>query len=203
VQILYSKIINGQLQAGESLAATLGYDDFPRSAGWALVVQILGPTGPAGSVACGAASDADSFSFSLPASATTTWPGGKYAYSVQATLASPATVSIAERGVFQVLPNPTNTTAAMTILAAINAVILGAAGDDQLTVSVDGVQLKYWMRDRGIDDVLKLQQRFEAIVEKEIRQLGGGGGRYSIKHHAGEDYRLGAPWFGWPSGRVN
>jgi predicted Rdx family selenoprotein len=201
VNSLYNQIENGRIQAGESLTAILEYSDFPRSAGWSLAVAFIGATGPAGSVTCTAGTTADNFTMTLPATTTAAWNGGTHGYTVTATQ-STTTVIVAERGVLQVLPNPIVATQAMTILAAINAVVLGAASDDQLTVSVDGITLRYWLRDRGFDEVMKLQQRFQTIVENEIRQTGGGSGRYAIKHHAAEDYRLAAPWPGWPSGNL-
>ena len=67
---------------------------------------------------------------------------------------------------------------------------------DVLATSVDGIQLKYWMRDRGIDELFKVQSRIQSIVDGEIRRMGGAGGQYAIRHHAGEDHRLAGPYFG-------
>ena len=189
---LYDQIPLGKLQAGETISAMLEYDDFPRASSWTMAVAFIGPTGPAGSGTITAGDNANSFALAFASSAAML--GGKYAFVVTASLSSPATVTVVERGVFQLLASPTVTTAAMTSLIAVNAVLSGACGDDQLTVSVDGMQLKYWLRDRGIDEIFKLQARFEKIVESEIRQMGGHGGVYAIQHHASEDHRLAAPW---------
>ena len=198
------QIPSGRIQAGESLSATLSYSAFPRSAGWTLAVKFSCAGGAAATVACGSGPNPDDFALSLSATTTTGWMGGRYAFSVWATLANPATVTVAEHGVFNVLANPATPTPAMTILTALNAVILGAASDDQLTVSVDGIQLRYWIKDRGIDELLKLQQRFRQTVETEIGQMGGKGPAYAINHHACEDTRLASPWQGlWPYGGHN
>jgi hypothetical protein len=78
----------------------------------------------------------------------------------------------------------------MTILAAIDALLLGRATDDQKTTSIDGTQMQYM----SIDQLQRLRENYRNIVDTEIREMGGGGGIYAIQHHACEDHRLAAPW---------
>lgn len=202
---LYDQIPDGKIAAGETINATLSYQDFPRSAGWTLAVSFAGAYSR-DTVACTAGAGADEFALFVPASTTGAWKGGRYAYRVRAThvtggvsngqTIAAGTAYDAEQGAISVAPNPTAATPAMVALAAIDAVILGAASDDQLTISIDGVQLRYWMRDQGVTKMLEMQARFRAIVEREIREMGGGGGTYAIQHRAAEDFRLAGPWYG-------
>ena len=100
---------------------------------------------------------------------------------------------------FSYADNPTYSSAEFP---SINATILGAATDDQLTTSIDGITLRYWMREQGLDAMLKLQNRFQQIVQNEIRRQAGHGGLYAVQHHAIEDTRLAGPWFSYPPPRL-
>jgi hypothetical protein len=189
---VYDALTNGgKIQAGETIKSTLKYQDAPASAGWTLSVTFRGATDTA-TIACTVnGTDPAAFDMVLPATTTANWRGGTFAYVVSATLTTDGTYT-AERGVMTVLPNPTATTQAMTMLAAVESLLLGRATDDQKTTAIDGVQLQY-MR---LEQLQQFRATYREIVEQEIRAMGGGGGRYAIQHHAGEDYRLAGPWQG-------
>jgi len=189
-----------KLRAGESLTGQLEYDDYPRSAGWALTVYFSGEAGTRETIACAAGTTSDSFAFQIKGSTTASWTGGMYSATVTASKGDDT--EDAERLAITILPNPTAQTQAQAILAAINATILGAATDDQLTTSIDGITLRYWMREQGLDAMLKLQNRFQQIVQNEIRRQAGHGGIYAVQHHAIEDTRLAGPWFAYPPPRL-
>jgi hypothetical protein len=189
---VYDSLHNGgKLQAGETLKATLSYQDAPANDGWTLAVTFRGPYDTA-TVTCTAnGTDPKAFDMVLLATTTTAWKGGTFAYVVTASKVGEGTY-VAERGMMHVLPNPTATTAAMTMLAAIDSLLLGRASDDQKTIAIDGIQLQYM----SLQQLQQFRASYREIVEREVREMGGGGGRYAIQHHAGEDYRLAAPWMG-------
>jgi len=190
-----------RIQAGQSLSAEIAYPNYSRADGWAASIVFMCETGVAGTIAVTTGAAADSFTVTVPATTTDAWVGGPYAYVVWLTKGD--TKIVAENGSITVLPNPSHATPAMAILAAVNAVILGAAADDQLTVSVDGIQLRYWLKDRGIDEMLKLQYRFKQIVATELARAGGKGPAYAIQQHASEDRRLASPYMGvYPPGSI-
>jgi hypothetical protein len=189
---LYDAIDQGRVMAGETIAATLEYDDCPRSEGWTLAVNFRGAYSGA-QIACTDGTGANEFALTVPAATTLLWRGGRYAYVVMATKTGTGTVCV-ERGVVAVAPNPTTATPAMTILAAIDALVLGRATDDQKTIAIDGTQMQYM----SVDQLQRLRETYRNLVETEIREMGGGGGIYAIQHHACEDHRLAAPWpFGY------
>jgi hypothetical protein len=189
---IYDALTNGgKIQAGETLKATLKYQDAPASAGWTLQVFFKGATDTATVTCTPNGTDPDAFDMVLLAATTTAWRGGTFAYVVSATLATDGTYT-AERGIMTVLPNPTATTPAMAMLSAIDSLLLGRATDDQKTVAIDGIQLQYM----SLQQLQTFRNSYREIVEQELRAMGGGGGRYAIQHHAGEDYRLAGPWQG-------
>ena len=186
-----------RLQAGETLGPiTLGYSDFPRSAGWGLNIIIVGQAGSECVTAATAGSDADSFSLTIAATATATITGGRKSYVIEAVHATSGTY-IAERGALLVLHNPRVTTAEMTILASIRAVKAGLATDGQRTVSIDGLQLRN-MTPAELD---AWESKYIKIVNAQIGRAGGNGGTYAIKHRTPQDNRYAAPWYGpYPPG---
>jgi hypothetical protein len=183
-----------KVQAGETVGPiTLEYADYPRSAGWTLKCIVYGEAGKEADVAATAGDSANSFSLTIPAATTAVWRGGAKSYVVEATGtgATPA-VYIAERGALTVLWNPRVTTAEMTILASIRAVIAGYALDGQRTTLIDGIQLQYMNGQQLID----LEARYIRIVNSQIGKAGGNGGLYRIQIHTPQDNRYAAPWFG-------
>jgi len=192
VSTLFDQV--SKVQAGETLGPlSLEYTDYPRSSGWTLKCIIFGEAGKDADVACTAGTGANEFSLTIPAATTALWRGGKKSYVVEATNSDPTPlVYIAERGALTVLWNPRVTTAEMTILASIRAVIAGYAVDGQRTIVIDGIQLQYMNSQQLVD----LEAKYLSIVNAQIGKAGGNGGVYRIQIHTPQDNCYAAPCYG-------
>lgn len=181
-----------QIQAGETVGPIdLGYVDFPRSGGWLLNCIIFGQTGLDCEVAAIDGIDADSFSLTIPATATATIKGGRHSFVIEAVRATHSK-AIAERGSLQVLFNPRIKTAEMTILENIRLVKAGLATDGQRTTAIDGLQLRN-MTPAELDS---WEAKYIRIVNSQIGRAGGNGGVYAIRLRTPHDNRYAAPWYG-------
>lgn len=178
------------VQAGETIGPfTLSYDNQKRSAGWALTVLFFGETGLDAEVTCADGSGSDDFTLTVPASVTKLWRGGRHSFQVEAT--NNSIVNIVEQGVITVLFNPRIQTPEMKILAAIRAMIASYTGDGQRTISVDGMSFSY----SNMAEMQAAESRYLGIVNGQIGQAGGKGGRYKIQHRTPQDNRYGQPVF--------
>jgi hypothetical protein len=185
----------GTLQAGETFGPfSLSYDDYPRGDGWTLSLLVIGDSGQEIEVAATAGSGADEFSVTVASTTTASIRGGRKSFVVYANKEGTGKY-VAERGAMTVLHSPATTTAEMTILASIRAVKAGLATDGQRTVVVDGIQLRN-MTPAELDS---WEARYIKIVNAQIANAGGNGGRYAIKMRTPQDNRFAAPWFA-PSG---
>ncbi|MFZ4394637.1 MAG: hypothetical protein ACOYOU_03310 [Kiritimatiellia bacterium] len=181
-----------KIQAGETLGPiTLGYSEFPRSAGWELKCIIVGQTGKDCDVAATDGPDADSFTLSIPATITAAFVGGRKSFVIEAAHTTDGTY-IAERGAILILNNPRVATAEMTILSNIRAVKAGLATDGQRMTSLEGMQLIYMTPDQ-LDG---WEAKYIKIVNAQIGRAGGNGGVYAIKMRTPQDNRYAAPWYG-------
>ena len=181
-----------QIQSGEQLGPySLGYVDFPRSAGWSLKCLLIGQTGLECEQAAADGTDADSFTLTIPAVKTATIPGGRKSFVIEATHATEGTY-IAERGTLLVLFNPRVKTAEMTILESIRAVKAGLATDGQRAIGLDGIQLRT-MTPAELD---AWEAKYIRLVNAQIGHAGGNGGVYAIKMRTPQDNRYAAPWYG-------
>lgn len=189
----------GKIQSGETVGpVSLQYADFPRSGGWTLNCILFGQTGKEAEVAATAGTGASEFTLTIPASTTATIAGGRKAFVIEAVHATYGKF-IAERGTVIVLHNPRTTTAEMTILANIRAVMTGLASDGQQTTALDGVQLRHMSPEQLAD----WEARYIKIVNGQIGRAGGNGGVYAIKLRTPQDNRYAAPFYGaYPSGGV-
>lgn len=181
-----------QIQAGETLGPiTLGYSDFPRSAGWAINFLLFGQTGVERLQAAAAGGGADDFTLTVPASATATIGGGRKSFVIEAVHTTDGTY-VAERGTLLVLWNPRVKTAEMTILENIRSVKAGLATDGQRTVVLDGIQLRN-MTPAELDS---WEAKYVRLVNAQIARAGGNGGVYAIQMRTPQDNRYAAPWYG-------
>ena len=179
-----------RIQAGETLGPiSLGYSDFPRSAGWALSCILFNEAGPQCITTAAAGDDADSFKLTIAATATSTLRGNRTSFVIEAVHITNGTF-VAERGALTVLWNPRTVTPEMTILANIRAVKAGLATDGQRTIALDGVQLQYM----SADSLDAWEARYLKIVNAQIGKAGGNGGVYAIKMRTPQDNHYAAPW---------
>lgn len=189
----------GKIQAGETVGpVTLSYADFKRSDSWSLNCILLGQTGKEAEVAAANGDGTDDFKLTLSATVTGTIAGGRKAFVIEAVHATHGKI-IAERGTVIVLPNPRSTTAEMTILTNIRAVMTGLASDGQQTTSLDGVQLRHMTPEQ----LAAWESRYIKIVNAQLGRAGGNGGVYAIKQRVPQDNRYAGPWYGqYPAGGV-
>ena len=190
VRGLYEAMRSGRRRAGETIYAKLKYGFCPASSGWTLAVTFAGAYNTANAACTTDPDDADGFILKIPATTTTAWRGGRYAFSVLATNTALTEVREAERGMIEIAPNPSTQTPAMVMLAALDSLLLGRATDDQRTTSIDGVQLQYM----PIERIQEFRERYRQIVETELREMAGHGGVYAVQHHAREEYQMAWPY---------
>ena len=186
---------DGRLSAGTSFSCDVAYDDAPRSDGWTLALLLAGLKDSA-TIAATAGGSADSFALNITPETTAAWCAGPVAFIVRATSADTFTVNDVERGRFYLIPSPGVQTHTQKVLAALKAVELGIALDDQQTRNLDGVGLSYSLRDRP-EELQKWLRFYESKRQREINEMAGrGAGPLAVRLRAGEYPHLAAPYPG-------
>lgn len=126
------------LTAGESISATLAFDDYPATTH--TVKYFFRQELTHREATCSASGS--NHVLAVAASITELWQTGRVLFSAIATNDSTDAAERCDYGVLDVHPNPAIVTHAQKVLMAIRAVIEGRASDDQLTVALGDVQLR-------------------------------------------------------------
>lgn len=149
--------------AGETLDAELSFNDYPAGDGITLRYTFR-----AGNMRTEADATADGTDWTLlvAASSTVQWEPGDCFYSALYTDAD-GTVTEIDSGCFIVRQNPAVRSYAETALSAIRAVIAGRATNDQLTVTLGDVALRFMTP----TELSAWEARFAGQVQSERNRM--------------------------------
>ena len=151
------------ITAGDSLAWTRAFADYPASAGWTLSYGAAGPQ--AINFVATAATDGASYRVAVTPTATAGWLPGRYLWSAYVTRSTPtAERHTLCRGTFQVLPDPAATALALThaqrALALIETALEGRIPRGLEDTTIDGQQITRI----PIRDLYALKEKYRAEV---------------------------------------
>lgn len=167
---VYSSLADAKtsITAGETLLVNLSFSDYPRASGDTLTYKFRGMS----NFEKKCTANGTGFTLTVPDTVTDDLEPGVYAYTAFFNDASKSQIISIDSGTLEVLANPGKKTHAQTMLAAIRARLESRATNDQLTIAIDGVQLKYMEP----DDLLKWEGVYLERVKREVALMSGNRG---------------------------
>jgi len=160
------------LRAGETLSATVTFDDYPASTGYTCHYDFRGPD----VFYVDGVVSTDAFVLTLAYADTKNLRPGRYNYVGLVTLTSSGVRTEADSGILVVHINPALVTFPQIALAAIEALISGRASEDQKTTQIGDIQLQFM----SASDLIRWRNYFrqEVQAENETARQSEGSGNY-------------------------
>ncbi len=160
------------ITAGESIAATVNFEDYPASDGWACTYSFAGIDRFSTTLTA----SVDTFVMAVAYTATEELKPGVYSYTGY--VLKGATRTVADSGTFEILANPAIKTENQKMRDALYALLYGRATNDQQTLAINDVQLGYM----DADELLKWFTTFEGRVKQDADS--------AAKANGGADQRM-------------
>jgi hypothetical protein len=165
--LLASQLTTG-LTAGESLAATVAFDDYPASSGYTCRYEFAGPS----TFYAETTVSTDSYVLAVHYDVTAELAPGLYSYVGYVTATATDIRYKADSGTIRVKFNPARKTRARVILDAVEALMEGRASDDQRTTKLGEVELQFMTP----GDLMKWRNYWRQEVSAEISSAQQGEG---------------------------